>query len=127
MKVSRRSVLKGGAALAAAGVGSSILGPNIAHAQSTPRNSQSMSSFAVPARRASPPQFALAELGMSVIVIEAQSRFGGRGIVNSGNIPIGGGSPAQILAGIADTPDKLFSGSYRLDHRPGERLSELPL
>ena len=37
-----------------------------------------------------------------------QSRFGGRGIVNSGNIPIGGGSPAQMLAGIADTPDILY-------------------
>ena len=36
-------------------------------------------------------------------------RFGGRGIVNSGNIPIGGGSPAQMLAGIVDTPDKLFA------------------
>lgn len=109
MKVSRRSVLKGAAALAAAGVGSSTLGPNIAHAQTTtPKLAVDVvicgcgSAGLAAAVRAR-------ELGMSVIVIEAQSRFGGRGIVNSGNIPIGGGSPAQILAGIADTPDKLFA------------------
>jgi hypothetical protein len=109
MKVSRRSVLKGAAALAAAGVGSSTLGPNIAHAQSTaPKLAVDVvicgagSAGLAAAVRA-------AELGMSVIVIEAMPRFGGRGIVNSGNIPIGGGSPAQMLAGIADTPDKLFA------------------
>jgi hypothetical protein len=108
MKVSRRSVLKGGAALAAAGVSSSILGPNIAQAQSTGLKitvdvvicgcGAAGLAAAVRAR----------ELGLSVIVLEAMHHIGGRAIVNSGNIPIGGGTPAQMLANIPDTPDILY-------------------
>jgi hypothetical protein len=107
MKVSRRSVLKGAAGIAAAGVGSSILGRNIANAKSPTTYVADVvicgagSAGLAAAVRAR-------ELGLSVVVIEAQSRFGGRGIVNSGNIPIGGGSPAQMLAGLADTPDILY-------------------
>jgi hypothetical protein len=107
MKVSRRSVLKGAAGIAAAGVGSSILGRNIADAKSPTTYVADVvicgagSAGLAAAVRAR-------ELGLSVVVIEAQSRFGGRGIVNSGNIPIGGGSPAQMLAGLADTPDILY-------------------
>jgi hypothetical protein len=107
MKLSRRSLLKGAAGIAAAGVGRSILGPNIAHAQSSMKYIADVvicgagSAGLAAAVRAR-------ELGLSVVVIEAQSRFGGRGIVNSGNIPIGGGSPAQMLAGLADTPDILY-------------------
>src|SRR5690606_14729093 len=51
---------------------------------------------------------AAAEAGASVIVLEAQPHIGGRGIVSSGNIPIGGGTPAQMAAGIADSPDLLY-------------------
>ena len=60
MEVSRRSVLKGAAGLAAAGVGSShSRAEHLPMPRAPPRNTQPMSSFAVPARRASPPQFAL--------------------------------------------------------------------
>jgi len=108
MKVSRRSVLKGAAALAAAGVGSSALGPNFAHAQSTPVKYAADVVICGCGSAGLAAAVRAAELGMSVIVIEAQSRFGGRGIVNSGNIPIGGGSPAQLANNIVDTPDILY-------------------
>jgi hypothetical protein len=59
MKVSRRSVLKGAAGIAAAGVGSSILGPNIARCPEHPEIRSRCRHLRLPARRASPPQFAL--------------------------------------------------------------------
>lgn len=111
MKVSRRSVLKGAAGIAAAGVGSSIFRSNVVHAQSPNPGNQGHVADIVIAGCGSAglaAAVAAAEAGASVIVLEAQPRYGGRGIVNSGNIPIGGGSPAQMLAGIADTPDLLY-------------------
>ena len=48
------------------------------------------------------------EAGASVIVIEAQKDIGGHAITSAGNIPLGGGSAAQKMHGIEDTPDLLF-------------------
>jgi hypothetical protein len=108
MEVSRRSVLKGAAGMAAAGVGSSTVGPNIARAQTAKYIAADVvicgcGSAGLAAA------VAAAELGASVVVLEAQAHFGGRGIVSSGNIPIGAGTPAQALANIVDSPDKLYS------------------
>jgi len=101
MEVSRRSVLKGAAGIAAAGVGS------IAHAQTAKYIGADVvvcgcGSAGLAAA------VAAAEAGASVVVLEAQPHFGGRGIVSSGNIPLGAGTPAQILGSIVDTPDLLY-------------------
>jgi ribulose 1,5-bisphosphate synthetase/thiazole synthase len=48
------------------------------------------------------------EKGASVIVVEANRDVGGHCAVNTGNIPLGGGTKAQIEAGIEDSPDILF-------------------
>jgi succinate dehydrogenase/fumarate reductase flavoprotein subunit len=103
MEVSRRSVLKGAAGIAAAGVGSSTLGPNLAHAQTAVDIVVAGCGSAGLAAAV-----AAIEAGASVLVLEAQPHIGGRGVVSSGNIPLGGGTPAQILGNIADTPDLLY-------------------
>lgn len=107
MEVSRRSVLQGAAGVAAVGVGSSSLGPNLARAQTGKYIGADVvvcgcGSAGLAAA------VAAAEAGASVVVLEAQPHFGGRGIVSSGNIPLGAGTPAQTLANIMDTPDLLF-------------------
>ncbi|WP_442582152.1 FAD-dependent oxidoreductase [Mesorhizobium sp. ASY16-5R] len=105
MKVSRRSLLKAGAGIAAAGVASSILQPSIANA-ADPRVADIIVVGCGSAGLGA--AVAAAEAGASVIVLEAQPHIGGRGIVSSGNIPLGGGTPAQLANGIADSPDLLF-------------------
>jgi succinate dehydrogenase/fumarate reductase flavoprotein subunit len=49
------------------------------------------------------------EAGSSVIVVEAQPHAGGHAIISGGNVPLGGGTSAQLKAGIVDTPDLVFS------------------
>lgn len=48
------------------------------------------------------------EAGASVIVIEAQGDIGGHAITSGGNVPLGGGTSAQLKAGIQDSPDLVF-------------------
>ncbi|TPK63484.1 MULTISPECIES: FAD-dependent oxidoreductase [unclassified Mesorhizobium] len=105
MTVSRRSLLKAGAGIAAAGVASSMLQPSIANA-ADPRVADIVVVGCGSAGLGA--AVAAAEAGASVIVLEAQPHIGGRGIVSSGNIPLGGGTPAQMAAGIADSPDLLY-------------------
>ncbi|MBZ9855232.1 FAD-dependent oxidoreductase [Mesorhizobium sp. CA13] len=105
MTVSRRSLLKAGAGIAAAGVASSILQPSIANA-ADPRVADIVVVGCGSAGLGA--AVAAAEAGASVIVLEAQPHIGGRGIVSSGNIPLGGGTAAQMAAGIADSPDLLY-------------------
>src|SRR5687767_2681390 len=103
MKVSRRSLLKGAAGLAAAGVG---LRPSIGSAGGSSHAADVVVVGCGSAGLAA--AVAAAEAGASVIVLEAQPHIGGRGIVSSGNIPLGAGTPAQMAAGIVDSPDLLF-------------------
>ncbi len=56
-----------------------------------------------------PAAIAAAEAGASVILVEANFDIGGHAIVSGGNVPLGGGTSAQIKAGIEDSPDLLFS------------------
>jgi len=105
MTVSRRSLLKAGAGIAAAGVASSILQPSIANA-ADPRVADIVVVGCGSAGLGA--AVAAAEAGASVIVLEAQPHIGGRGIVSSGNIPLGGGTAAQTAAGIVDSPDLLY-------------------
>src|SRR5688500_2169207 len=105
MSVNRRSMLKGAAGIAAAGVGGSTLAPNIAYAQEYKADVIVAGCGSAGLGAA----VAAAEAGALVIVLEAQPRFGGRGVVSSGNIPIGAGTPAQVLGNIVDTPDLLFN------------------
>jgi len=48
------------------------------------------------------------EAGSSVIVVEAEPHIGGHAMVSGGNVPLGGGTAAQIKHGITDTPDLEF-------------------
>ncbi len=48
------------------------------------------------------------EAGASVIVVEAEPHIGGHAMVSGGNVPLGGGTAAQIKHGITDTPDLEF-------------------
>jgi hypothetical protein len=48
------------------------------------------------------------EAGASVVVLEAQPHIGGHAITSGGNVPLGGGTPAQKKYGIEDSPDLLF-------------------
>jgi FAD binding domain-containing protein len=49
-----------------------------------------------------------ADHGASVIVVEANYDIGGHGIINGGQVPLGGGTSAQKKHGIVDSPDVLF-------------------
>jgi succinate dehydrogenase/fumarate reductase flavoprotein subunit len=48
------------------------------------------------------------EAGASVIVVEAEPDIGGHAITSGGNVPLGGGTSAQVAAGIEDSPDLVF-------------------
>jgi hypothetical protein len=49
-----------------------------------------------------------ADHGASVIVVEANYDIGGHGIINGGQVPLGGGTSAQKKYGIVDSPEILF-------------------
>ena len=49
-----------------------------------------------------------ADQGASVIVVEANYDVGGHGMINGGQVPLGGGTSAQKKHGIVDSPDILF-------------------
>jgi len=46
--------------------------------------------------------------GVSVLVIEANYDVGGHGLLNGGQVPLGGGTSAQKKFGIKDDPETLF-------------------
>lgn len=48
------------------------------------------------------------EQGASVIIVEANYDIGGHAILSAGNVPLGGGTSAQIKYGIMDSPDIVF-------------------
>ena len=48
------------------------------------------------------------EAGASVIVVEQEHDIGGHAITSGGNVPLGGGTSAQRMHGIADSPELLF-------------------
>ena len=50
-----------------------------------------------------------ADHGASVIVVDANYDIGGHGIINGGQVPLGGGTSAQKKFGIVDSPEILFS------------------
>ena len=49
-----------------------------------------------------------ADQGASVLVVEANYDIGGHGLINGGQIPLGGGTSAQKKYEIKDSPDILF-------------------
>jgi len=46
--------------------------------------------------------------GVSVLVVEANYEVGGHGLLNGGQVPLGGGTSAQKKHGIKDDPETLF-------------------
>jgi len=55
-----------------------------------------------------PAAIAAREAGASVILVEAEPHMGGHAICSGGNVPLGGGTSAQIRHCIKDSPDLLF-------------------
>src|SRR5262245_18804246 len=49
-----------------------------------------------------------ADGGSSVLVVETNYDIGGHAIISGGNVPLGGGTSAQIKYGIEDSPDTVF-------------------
>jgi hypothetical protein len=48
------------------------------------------------------------DAGATVLVVEANYEIGGHGILNGGQVPLGGGTAKQKKHGIVDSPDLLF-------------------
>ena len=48
------------------------------------------------------------DAGATVLVVEANYEIGGHGLLNGGQVPLGGGTSHQKKHGIKDTPDLLF-------------------
>jgi hypothetical protein len=48
------------------------------------------------------------DAGASVIVVDANYEIGGHGLINGGQVPLGGGTSAQKKFGVVDSPDILF-------------------
>jgi hypothetical protein len=48
------------------------------------------------------------DAGATVLVVEANYEIGGHGILNGGQVPLGGGTSKQKKYGIKDSPDTLF-------------------
>jgi predicted oxidoreductase len=48
------------------------------------------------------------DAGASVIVVEANYEIGGHGLLNGGQVPLGGGTSHQKKHGVEDSPDLLF-------------------
>src|SRR3990172_7799772 len=48
------------------------------------------------------------DAGATVLVVEANYEIGGHGILNGGQVPLGGGTSHQKKYGVKDTPDQLF-------------------
>ena len=48
------------------------------------------------------------DAGADVLVVEANYDVGGHGVLNGGQVPLGGGTSAQKKYGIKDSPDILF-------------------
>jgi hypothetical protein len=55
-----------------------------------------------------PAAIAAADAGWSVLIVEANYDVGGWSIISGGNVPLGGGTSAQIKYGIVDSPDLEF-------------------
>jgi succinate dehydrogenase/fumarate reductase flavoprotein subunit len=55
-----------------------------------------------------PAAIAARESRLDVIVVEAESDIGGHAITSGGNIPLGGGTPAQKKYGIVDSPELIY-------------------
>lgn len=113
MGVDRRFVLKGAAGTTAAALGTTVVRPSAGYAANPKREPKWRHMADVVVAGTGSAGFAAAlvarEAGASVIMIEAQPHIGGRAIASTGNIPLGGGTPAQKRAGIEDSPDILYN------------------
>ena len=56
-----------------------------------------------------PAAIAAIDVGVSVLVVEANYDIGGHAILSGGNIPLGGGTSTQRKYGIEDSPDLVFA------------------
>src|SRR5947209_4168314 len=109
MAYNRRDLLRGGAAA----LGASALAlpdPASAQAPRLPRRWHREADIVVIGSGASGLSAAIVarEAGNSVIVVEAESHFGGHAMVSGGNLPLGGGTSIQKKHGIVDSADLFF-------------------
>ena len=104
MTVSRRHLLKGGAAAAAS------VAATQAQAQQPGIQWHKEADVVVIGSGATglPASIVAREAGASVIVVEAQPHVGGHARCSGGNMPLGGGNSSQKRYGIEDSADLLF-------------------
>lgn len=114
-ELSRREFVRNAGAGAAAVAGAAVLAPLQVQAQQS-------ENFAIPARwdleadvvvigsgaTGLPAAIRARDAGATVLVIEANYEVGGHGILNGGQVPLGGGTSAQKKYGVVDSPDILF-------------------
>src|SRR5688572_24764376 len=115
-KVSRREFVRSATAAGVAGSVASFAGAGALPAQA-PQNAA-----AVPAKwdleadvvvigagaTGLPAAIRARDHGASVLVVEANYEIGGHGILNGGQVPLGGGTSAQKKYNVVDSPDILF-------------------
>jgi len=111
-KISRRDLIKTGAAAGAAAAAGGLAAPNVASAQAqgVPTRWDREADVVVIGSGATglPAAIAAREAGSSVIIIEAEQDIGGHAICSGANIPLGGGTSIQKKYGIEDSPDLVF-------------------
>ncbi len=116
-RISRRDFVRG------AGVGAAaIAGAGALPAVAVQAEAQERASSAIPAEwdleadvvilgsgaTGMPAAIRAADQGVSVLVVEANYDIGGHGLLNGGQVPLGGGTSAQKKYEIKDSPDILF-------------------
>jgi succinate dehydrogenase/fumarate reductase flavoprotein subunit len=109
-KITRRDVIRTGAAAGIAGAAANVAQLRPVAAQAVPRVWDRTVDVVVVGSGATgmPAAIVAREAGSSVIVVEAQPHIGGHAICNGGHLPLGGGTSLQKKAGIKDSPDLVF-------------------
>ncbi len=110
-RISRRDLIKTGAAGAAAAAASTVAAiPAEAQAQTAPTRWDREADVVVIGAGATgmPAAIVARESGSSVLLVEAEPDIGGHAICSGANIPLGGGTSIQKKSGINDSPDLVF-------------------
>jgi succinate dehydrogenase/fumarate reductase flavoprotein subunit len=109
-RISRRDLIKTGAAGAALAAGGLQASPASAQPASPPTSWDREGDVVVIGSGACgmPAAIIAREAGSSVIIVEAEPDIGGHAICSGANIPLGGGTSFQKKAGIEDSADLVF-------------------
>src|SRR5438067_5929545 len=105
--IDRRSFLTSGAA---AGAAMAAISPQTAHAADAPNWDREVDVLVIGAGAGGlVAAIAAREKGASVLMVEKNFDIGGRAMMSSGGLYIGGGNRLQKAKGVKDTPDLAFA------------------